>query len=201
MIAGHQKRTKGIFEEELEEKGIESAVNSPRRALPPFKGGLLDLQTSLQVPESLKTLTKEDANWINYNYEKLNYLAGKSEGFRFALEAAVVWQYASGPRVAIAQLWSGIEALFRINSELVYRISLQVASLLEKRGIARKEKFDKVRKLYGVRSKAVHGDELSSEKLYKAMLESSDILNKLLLVNIEKGRPFKSGDFEEAVLY
>jgi hypothetical protein len=202
VIAGHQERTKGIFKEELEEKGLESAVNSPRRALPPFKGQLLDLHTSLLVPENVKTiLTKEDADWINDNFEKFNDLAAKSEGFRFALAAAVEWQYASSPRVAIAQLWSGIEALFGINSEVVYRLSIQVASLLEERGIARKEKFDKVRKLYGVRSKAVHGEELSFEKLHKAMVESFDILNKLLLVNIEKGRPFTSDDFEIAIFY
>lgn len=202
VIAGHQERTKGIFEEELREKGVESAVNSPRRALPPFKGQLLEVHTKLLVPENAKTiLTKEDADWIKDNYERFNYLAAKSEGFRFALSAAVNWQYASAPRMAIAQLWSGIEALFGISSEVVYRISLQVASLLEDRGLARKDKFKEVRKLYAVRSKAVHGEELSDDKLHKAMVESFDILNKLLLVNIKKGRPFSSDDFEVAIFY
>ena len=202
FIAGHQERTKGVFEEELKEKGVESAVNSPERALPPFKGQLLEVHTRLLVPENVKTiLTKEDADWINDNYEKFNYLAAKSEGFRFALSAAVDWQYASDPRMAVAQLWSGIEALFGISSEVVYRISLQVASLLEERGVARQDRFNQVRKLYGARSKAVHGEELSDDKLNKAMLESFDILNKLLLVNIEKGRPFTSDDFEAAIFY
>ncbi|MGA8849724.1 MAG: hypothetical protein WB564_07895 [Dehalococcoidia bacterium] len=202
FIAGQQERTKGIFEEELKEKGVESAVNSPERALPPFKGQLLEVHTRLLVPENVKTiLTKEDADWINDNYEKFNYLAAKSEGFRFALSAAVDWQYASDPRMAISQLWSGIEALFGISSEVVYRISLQVASLLEERGVARQDRFNQVKKLYGARSKAVHGEELSDDKLNKAMLESFDILNKLLLVNIEKGRPFTSDDFEAAIFY
>ena len=146
-------------------------------------------------------LTKEDADWISDNYEEFNSLASKSEGFRFALSAAVDWQYASAPRMAIAQLWSGIEALFGISSELAYRISLQVASLLEERGIARQDRFNQVRKLYIARSKAVHGEELSDDKLNKAMVESFDILNQLLLVNIEKGRPFNSDDFEEVIFY
>jgi hypothetical protein len=202
FIAGHQKRTKGIFDRELKEKGVESAVNSPEKALPPFKGQLLEVHTRLLVPENVKTiLTKEDADWINDNYERFNYLAAKSEGFRFALSAAVNWQYASGPRMAIAQLWSGIEALFRISSEVVYRISLQVACLLEERGVARQDRFKQVQKLYGARSKAVHGEELSDDKLNKAMVESFDILNKLLLVNIEKGRPFNSDDFGAAIFY
>lgn len=201
LIAGHQERTKDIFKEELEEKGVESAINSPKRALPPFKGQLLEVRTKLLAPENMKTiLTREDADWINDNYEKFNYLAAISEGFRLALSAAVNWQYSSDPRMAIAQLWSGIEALFGINSELVYRISLQVASLLEERGINRKERFNEVRKLYGARSKAVHGEQLSDDKLKKAMLESFAILNKLLLVNIEKGKPFSSDDFEDAIL-
>jgi len=58
-----------------------------------------------------------------------------------------------------------------------------------------------VRKLYGVRSKAVHGEELSDVRLTKAMLESFDILSKLLLLNVEKGRPFTQEDFEEAIFY
>jgi len=202
FIAGHQERTKGVFEVELKEKGVEAAINSPERALPKFKGSLLEVHTKWLVPENTKTiLNKEDADWINDNFERFNYLAAESEGFRFALSAAVNWQYASEPRMAIAELWSGIEALFRISSELVYRISLQVASLLEERGAKRKDRFNQVKKLYGVRSKAVHGEELSDAKLNKAMIESFDILNKLLLVNIEKGRQFKPDDFEEAVLY
>lgn len=202
FIAGHQERTKGVFKEELEEKGVESAINSSKRKLQPFKGQLLELHTRLLAPENVKTiLTKEDADWINDNYEKFNSLASKSEGFRFALSSAVNWQYASEPRMAIAQLWSGIEGLFGISSELVYRISLLIASLLEERGIARQDRFNQVRKLYGARSKAVHGEELADDKLNKAMLESFDILNKLLLINIEKGRPFTSDDFEEAIFY
>jgi hypothetical protein len=202
FIAGHQERTKGIFEKELKEKGVEAAVNSPDRALPKFEGGFLEIHTTLLSPENAKTiLGKEDADWIKDNFERFNYLGAKSEGFRFALHAAVNWQYESEPRMAIAQLWSGIEALFGINQELVYRLSLQIASLLEKRGDKRKDRFNQVKKLYGVRSKAVHGGELSDDKLRKAMIESFDILSKVLLVNIEKGRPFKQDELDEAVLY
>lgn len=202
VVAGHQERTKWIFEEELKEKGVASAINSPRRDLPPFKGQLLELRTKFLVPDNAKTtLVKEDAYWIRNNYETFNSLAAESESFRFALAAAVNWQYPSEPRIAIAQLWSGIEAVFGISSELVYRISLLIASLLEPRGVARQARFAQVRKLYGVRSKAVHGEEVSDEKLTKTMFESFDILSKLLLLNIEKGRPFTQEDFEEAILY
>ena len=202
IVAGHQERTKWIFEEELKEKGVASAVNSPRRDLPPFKGQLLELHTKFLVPDNAKTtLVKEDAYWIRNNYETFNSLAAESKSFRFALATAVNWQYSSEPRIAIAQLWSGIEAVFDISSELSYRISLLIASMLEPRGVARQARFAQVRKLYGVRSKAVHGEELSDVKLTRAMLESFDILSKLLLLNVEKGHPFTQEDFEEAIFY
>lgn len=222
VIAGHQERILRIMEEELreefkeklkeiskeefeekfEQSGVESAVHSSKMGLPPFEGQVLDVQARLLGDEDTKRiLRKEDADWINENYEKFSRLREESEAFNLALAVAVEWQYASSPRMAIAQLWSGIEALFKINQELVYRISLQVASLLEGRGDKRKERLNQVKKLYGTRSKAVHGEELSDDKLHKAMIESFDILNKLLLVNIEKGRPFRSDDFEEAILY
>ena len=202
VIAGHQERTKWIFEEELKEKGVASAINSPRRDLPSFKGQLLELHTKFLVPDNAKTtLVKEDAYWIRNNYETFNSLAAESESFRFALAATENWQYSSNPRIAIAQLWSGIEAVFDISSELSYRISLLIASMLEPRGVARQARFAQVRKLYGVRSKAVHGEELSDVKLTRAMLESFDILSKLLLLNVEKGHPFTQEDFEEAIFY
>ena len=199
IVAGHQER-KTLYYKEIKERGIESAVNSPAEDLPPFKGQLLELHTKFFVPHNAKKkLVKEDATWIRDNYEKFNSLAAESKSFRFALTAAVDWQYSADQRVAIAQLWSGIEAVFGISSELVYRISLLIASLLEPRGIERRNRFNQVRKLYGVRSKAVHGEEVSDEKLTKAMLESFDILSKLLLINVTKGRPFTQDDFEQVI--
>jgi len=201
VVAGHQERLRQIYKE-AKEKGIEPDDYSPKRDLPPFKGNLLELHTKFIIPyNTKKQLTKEDASWIRDNYNTFNTLAAESESFRLALTTAVDWQYSSNPRVAIAQLWSGIEAVFSISSELVYRISLRIASLLEPRGVARQARFAQVRKLYGVRSKAVHGEELSDVRLTKAMLESFDILSKLLLLNVEKGRPFTQEDFEEAIFY
>jgi hypothetical protein len=202
VVAEHQERTKGIFEQELREKGVKEAVHSEKRALPQFNGQLLEYHTKLLVPPSAKTiLSKRDADWIKENYEKFNGLAAKADSFRFALTAAVDWQYSSDPRIAIARLWSGIEALFGINSELVYRISLLIACLLESRGAARQARFAQARRLYGIRSKAVHGEEISEQKLTHAMLESSDILSRLLLVNLGKGHAFTTDDFDEAVFY
>ncbi len=169
--------------------------------LPCFKGQLLECYTKyLSIPNTKIVISEQDADWINSNFERFNVLASKSDSFRFALSAAVEWQYSTEPRAAVARLWSGIEALFGIESELIYRISLVISCLLEPRGTTRRERFAKIRKLYGVRSKAVHGAKLSEQEITEAMIETSEILNKLLLINLEKGRTFSADDLEEAVL-
>ena len=69
-------------------------------------------------------MSADDAAWIAKHFETFNRLASKSEPFRLALEAAIDWRFAKEPRVAVGRLWSGIEAVFGITSELVYRISI-----------------------------------------------------------------------------
>jgi hypothetical protein len=169
--------------------------------LPPFRGGLLDLHLT-SIPDKhlrLEPITDLDIVWIQKHFETFNRLASESEKFRFALEASNDWRFAKEPRSAVARLWSGIEALFEINSELVYRISLLSAALLTSRGPARKEKFDAIRKLYGFRSKVVHGETLPEEKILEVVSDSFQLLRDLLLVSIEKGHPLNQRDFDDAV--
>ena len=99
----------------------------------------------------------------------------------------------------MGRLWSGIEAAFGISSELVYRISILCASLLEERGERRKARFQAVKKLYGLRRKAVHGEPLKQEQLVSAMSDSYRLLRELLLLTIEKGRLLTADDFDDAL--
>ena len=171
IIAGHQKRTKGIFKKQLVEEGVDAAVHKSNRELPKFHGGLLDYHLSLLHEDNIRDdpVTEEDAEWIKENFNTFNELAADGGQFWFALEAAIYWRYSKDPRAAIARLWSGIEALFGISSELVYRISLLSASLLHPRGINRVNEFNEVKKLYKLRSKAVHGSYLSDKELSKTI--------------------------------
>ena len=91
--------------------------------------------------------------------------------------------------------------MFGINSELVYRISLYAACLLAVRGDARKQKFEEVKKLYGLRSKVVHGEKLSDDKIAQAMSDSFHLLRDLLLLAVHKGHPIMSDDIDEAVFF
>jgi hypothetical protein len=146
-----------------------------------------------------REVSAEDAAWIHRHFDIFNQLAAGSQAFRFALEAAIDWRFAKDARSAVARLWSGIEAIFGITSELVYRISLLSASLLAGRGEMRRTKFEEIKKLYGLRSKAVHGEQLTDEKLAAALDDSFQLLADLLILSINKGHVLNQDDFDEAV--
>jgi hypothetical protein len=143
--------------------------------------------------------TIDDADWIRTHFDTFNRLATDSASFYFALQAAIDWRYATDQRSAVARLWSGIEAIFDISSELVFRIALLAASLLEPRGEARKARFQEVKKLYGLRSKAVHGSALTDDLLQSAMSDSYHLLRDLILLAIERGQMFTTTDFDCAL--
>ncbi|MCG6862692.1 MAG: hypothetical protein LJE70_15640 [Chromatiaceae bacterium] len=132
-------------------------------------------------------------------FPSFNRLAAESQPFRFALESSIDWRYAKEPRSAVARLWSGIEAIFGISSELVYRISLLSAALLTTRGNQRREKFQEVKKLYGQRSKIVHGASVPDDKIRNALDGSWQLLSDLLLLAIERGHALGQEDFDSAV--
>ena len=186
-------------------EGIPSPRDAfPRKArtdLPPFKGHLLDYLLRLFGDADLREspVDQSDAKWMAEHFETFNVLANKNKKFWFALQAAVDWRYAKDSRSALARIWTGIESLFGISSELVYRISLLCASLLEPRGEGRKARFNAVKRLYGLRSKAVHGDVLSDEQLNTATSGSFHLLRQLLLITIHKGHCLTAEDFDEAV--
>jgi hypothetical protein len=201
LVAGHQERTSPVFREQVRAEGIEAAVYRPARALPAFKGNVLDFHLRLLTNDDARTdpVSSEDAAWIRQHFGTFNRLASESEAFRLALEAAIDWRYAKEPRLAVGRLWSGIEAVFGITSELIYRISSLCASLLEDRGELRKARFQAVKKLYALRSKAVHGESLSQEQLSLAMNESQRLLRELLLLTLEKGHGLGADDFDDAL--
>jgi hypothetical protein len=188
-IAGHQRRSSPEFKKQAANEGLEKAVYEPRTALPPFTGQLLDFHIRYLHTKHHRDsqVTQTDELWIRAEYESFNQLAAVSEPFRFALEAAVDWRFSTDARSAVARLWSGIESLFGIQSELVYRISIHVACLLAPRGEARRAMFEHVKDLYGLRSKVVHGVNMKSEKIQVAMDDSFELLRDLLVYCIDAG--------------
>jgi Apea-like HEPN len=203
LVAGHQIRNSGHFQEQAQREGIDKAVFEPKHSLPPFRGNLLDYHLNGFTDAGCRfdAPNEADAEWVRTHFDTFNQLASENEAFSFALEAAMDWRFAKEPRSAVARLWGGIEALFGVNSELVHRISLYAACLLATRGEARKRKFDEVKGLYGLRSKVVHGEKLPDEKISAAMSDSFHLLRDLLLLAVERGKPITTEDVEQAVFF
>jgi hypothetical protein len=189
FIAGHQKRTSPAFKEQLIDEGPERAVFEPRIRLSTFQGGLLDYHLKLLIPKDTKSTAFDasEATWFSENLERFNTLAADDERFRFALEAAIDWRYSRDPRAAVARIWAGVESLLGISAELVYRISLSTATVIAPRGPERILAFKRLEGLYAVRSKAVHGEPLTEEKLFTGLHESFEVLRALLLDAVERG--------------
>ncbi len=202
FIAGHQKSVSPMFRQQLAEEGVQKAVFEPRGSLPPFKGGLLDYHLQLLLPKETRSTPFDtaEAQWFAENLEKFNQLAASDERFRFALEASVDWRYAKEPRAAVARVWAGIESLLGINSELVYRVSLTSATVIAPRGQDRVSAFKKIKTLYGIRSKAVHGEPVAEDRLLTGLHDSFDVLRTLLLDAIEQGRVRNEDDFLKELL-
>jgi hypothetical protein len=189
LVAGHQQQTSSAFRNQLAEEGVDNAVFESRRALPPFKGGLLDFHLSLLVAQGggERAFDAMESEWIATHLSQFNQLASSDGRFRFALEASVDWRYSKDCRAAIARLWAGIESLFGISAELVYRLALFGSIGLAPRGEERMQAFRRIKAAYAIRSKAVHGEALPNEKLTSGMSEAFEILRSLLLFCVLRG--------------
>jgi hypothetical protein len=90
------------------------------------------------------------------------------------------------PRAQLALLWSGVEGLFGVDYELSFRLSLYIAKYLSPTNRTKQKTiFSDVKNLYKIRSKAVHGGNLKSEK--DSVQKSLEILHKLVVKSAEKG--------------
>lgn len=200
-VAELRKQQAGWFMTALKERGMTDALYGKGGVLPRFKGNILDFHTQvLQLPTFRREApTEEDAEWCRGHFDKFNQLCADSDKFRFALEAAIDWRYAKDHRAAISRLWAGIESLFGVSAELVYRLSVYSAALLSPRGAGRTAMYERVKKLYSVRSKAVHGDKVTDDKLTQGAAESFELLRSLLLLAIDRGRVPTEGDINQAL--
>ena len=75
------------------------------------------------------------------------------------------------------------------------RLSLLAATVLVPRGKERLTAFREVKKLYGIRSKAVHGEPLPAELLASGVQGSFQLLRMLLLDAVSRGAPRTEEDF------
>jgi hypothetical protein len=107
--------------------------------------------------------------------------------FRLAFDAAGESPFLGDIRTSIARVWAGIEALFDVQQELSYRLSMYAAVLIADTVDERLEVAKRFRSLYTKRSKAVHGSPMSSSELKKTAYASWRLLCELVDACIRTG--------------
>jgi hypothetical protein len=131
-------------------------------------------------------LTTDEMVWIRSNFSRARDLL-REENFQTAVHCLASYRWHSMPRIKLAVLWAGIECLFKVTSEIRFRISLYIALFLHPDNpIERKETFDRIKKLYDSRSAAVHGGKLKDTAV-SAVEASAQVLQKLILQCIGNG--------------
>jgi hypothetical protein len=132
-------------------------------------------------------LSDADCTWLEQNFCHSQRLLSE-HGFQNAVHCLATYHWHTLPRARLALLWAGIEGLFAVDSEIVFRVSLYSAKFLAPDDPSQqKQIFSDVKRLYGVRSKAVHGGKLKGDP-HDSVVESVALLGRLVRACIEQQR-------------
>lgn len=125
-------------------------------------------------------LREEDIAWIE-QYYKIAWSLLEIPEFNNAVHLLASYRWHSLPNARLALIWSGIESLFNVDSEVVFKLSLFISRFLcADDELERKATFTKVKKLYNQRSRAIHGAILKKEP-FTTVEESAELLRRLIL--------------------
>lgn len=133
-------------------------------------------------------IVDEDAQWLHTYFGNAKSLLDSQPSFMTAVHSMASFRWHSLPRVQLAILWAGIEALFGVTSELVFRISLYIANFLSADIQEANLLFSKTKKLYSARSSAVHGNKTKKIDENQAVSDSAELLKRLIRKCIETNR-------------
>ena len=157
---------------------------------------LEDIPSALRPPAA--PISVVDARWAEEHFMRYMELAANAS-FDLATEALISLHFLQSRRLQTASLWSAIEAIFAVQSELRFRIAALVASQLAPRGTERRDLYKRVLKLYDVRSKAVHGSAVTDKALEDHVAEVRILLSRILCGIIERGSWMSPEDSERAL--
>ncbi len=131
------------------------------------------------LTQTVHEIDEEEESWIEADFQTAKTLLDKSE-FQGAVHCLATYRWHTHPRASLALLWSGIEGLFHIESELAFRLGLYTARFLAPSDEeAMKKTFSNVKKLYKQRSAAVHGSRIKGD-MGQAVNATGQLLKTLL---------------------
>jgi len=132
------------------------------------------------------TINKSDALWACKNIEHLNSLK-KLPRFKSAWESYHAAQRQIYPSTSVLVSWSGIEAIFNVESELKFRLSVLIANYLETEIENRMALFKRAKNSYDARSRIVHGSSKGESNDEQFAAEASEWLRNCLLRCVSEG--------------
>ncbi|MEU9406273.1 hypothetical protein AB0E08_11280 [Streptomyces sp. NPDC048281] len=149
---------------------------------------------------SQAVIGESDLEWVTLRLAR-DFELHEQPSYRLAYDSAADAPFLKDPRTAVARIWSGIESLFDVQNELSFRLSMYAAVLTSDDLDQRIDVRAKFKRLYTLRSKAVHGAKLDSSKLEEALTSSWSLLRDLLLACIRTGPSLPStADLDRALL-
>jgi hypothetical protein len=121
-------------------------------------------------------ISKDDLRWTVTNLNRSVLQLDRDERLLVAFQSITAERFAHSPSMSLLTLWSGMEALFAIDREQTFRLSLMAAYYLENENAPREKLFEQMRDAYKVRSAVTHG----RKKDKGAMVESIDFVASVL---------------------
>lgn len=144
-------------------------------------------------------VSRNDLDWVEQHILSLAGLL-ETPKFRLAVDCLTTHPHEASLRMTTASLWSGVEALVGVSSELRFRVSALVASYIEPRGASRVSLYKRLKALYDFRSKAVHGAALSDARLNAHIADVRAILSLLVCRMVEAKAVPSDDEWESALL-
>jgi hypothetical protein len=128
-------------------------------------------------------LTLEDAQWIKLHMETALRFVDEPK-FQNAMQALTSFHCIPYPSMRLLVAWSGLEALFGVDHEISFRLSLYVTNFL-KSGIDRYSEFERLRRSYDDRSRVAHGAATKAKAVDEHATYTRDMLRACLAKCIE----------------
>lgn len=145
-------------------------------------------------------INDQELSWARQNKHKFDDLI-KNTTFSSAMRCYSNAHFLPDTDMRIMLLWSGIERLLQIDSELTRRIALYSSIIIPGDQAEKVERFKSIKSLYGIRSKAVHGGKISDAALQDGYDGAAKLLAQLLSRCVEIGRVPSSTELDELSLH
>jgi hypothetical protein len=127
----------------------------------------------------------EDAQWIKLHMETALRFVDEPK-FQNAMQAVTSFHCVPYPSMRLLVAWSGLEALFGVDQEISFRLSLYITNFL-KIAVDRYSEFEKLRRSYDDRSRVAHGAATKAKAVDEHATYTLDILRACLAKCIETG--------------